>query len=76
MLSYGSSITHGGGVSVPTSGYAFRLARKLGMDLRNLGLAGAAWMDEAMADYICEQKWDMATLELGINVVKWPIGYV
>jgi hypothetical protein len=73
LLSYGSSITHGGGVTVPTSGYAFRLATKLGMDLRNLGLAGAAWMDEAMADYICEQDWSMATLELGINVVNWSL---
>lgn len=73
LLSYGSSITHGGGITVPTAGYAFRLARKLGMDLRNLGLAGSAWMDDAIADYICEQEWDIATLELGINVVHWPI---
>jgi hypothetical protein len=73
LLCYGSSITHGGGVTVPTANYAFRLAGKLGMDLRNLGLAGSAWMDEAMADYICQQDWAAATLELGINVVKWPL---
>ena len=73
LLSYGSSITHGAGSSVPTSGYAFNLATKLGMNLRNLGMAGAAHMDEAMAEYIAEQKWDIAILELGINVIDWTI---
>lgn len=73
LLCYGSSITHGGGASVPTGGYAFRLARKLGMDLRNLGLAGAAWMDEVMAEYICEQTWSILTLEMGINVLHWTL---
>ncbi len=73
LLSYGSSITHGAGSSMPTSGYAFCLARKLGMDLRNLGMAGAAHMDEAMAEYIAKQKWDIAILELGINVTDWTM---
>ncbi len=73
LLCYGSSITHGGGASVPTGSYAFRLATRLGMDLRNLGLAGAAWMDEAMADYICEQEWSILTLEMGINVLHWSL---
>jgi hypothetical protein len=73
LLCYGSSITHGGGASVPTGSYAFRLAARLGMDLRNLGLAGAAWMDEEMADYICEQEWSILTLELGINVLHWSL---
>ncbi len=74
LLCYGSSITHGGSSTVPTSSYAFRLAKKLGMDLKNFGFAGAAWMDEAIADYICEQQdWSVATLELGINVTNWPL---
>lgn len=30
-------------------------------------------MDDAIADYICEQDWAMATLELGINVLHWSI---
>ncbi len=75
LLCYGSSITHGGGASVPTGSYALRLARSLGMDLKNLGLAGAAWMDEGMADYICEHnEWSTAVLELGINVLHWSLG--
>lgn len=73
LICYGSSITHGGGASVPTGGYAFRLACKLGMDLRNLGMAGAAQMDDAMAEYIGNQNWDMAALELGINVLHWTL---
>lgn len=73
LLCYGSSITHGGGASVPTGSYAHRLARSLGMDLRNLGLAGAAQMEEAVADYICTQNWSVATLELGINVLHWSL---
>ncbi len=73
LLCYGSSITHGGGVSAPTASYAHLLSTKLSMDLRNLGMAGAAHMDEAMADYICQEAWDMATLELGINVLHWDL---
>lgn len=73
LLCYGSSITQGCGATVPTGSYAYRLASKLKMDLRNLGMAGAAHLDEAMADYIANQKWDIATLELGINIVDWSI---
>lgn len=73
LLCYGSSITHGGGVSAPSASYAHLLSTKLGMDLRNVGMAGAAHMDPAMADYICQEAWDMATLELGINVLHWEL---
>jgi lysophospholipase L1-like esterase len=73
LLCYGSSITHGGGAAVPTGGFALKLASRLGMDLANLGLAGAAWMDDAMADYINTLKWSMAVLELGINITGWSI---
>ncbi|MFR2692089.1 MAG: SGNH/GDSL hydrolase family protein [Enterocloster bolteae] len=48
LLVYGSS-DHGGNASVPSGTYAFRLARKLGYDLINLGCAGSCQMDEAMA---------------------------
>lgn len=73
LLCYGSSITHGGGAAVPSGGFALKLAGRLGMDLMNLGLAGAAWMDEAMADYINSLRWSMAVLELGINITHWSI---
>ena len=66
LLVYGSSITHGGNASVPSGTYAFRLARKLGYDLINLGCAGSCQMDEAMASYIgSRDDWDMALLSWG-----------
>ena len=73
-LTYGSSITHGGCATMHSAAYASRLAPRLGMDLINLGMAGSAQMDEAMADYIAGRKdWDVATLEMGVNVTDWPL---
>lgn len=75
LLVYGSSITHGGNASVPSGTYAFRLARKLGYDLINLGCAGSCRMDEAMASYIgARDDWDVAFFELGVNVIEtWDV---
>lgn len=71
LLTYGSSITHGGNASLPSHTYAFLLARRMGLDLINLGCAGSAWMDPAMADYIASRKdWDLGFFELGVNVVE------
>ncbi|CAM4427524.1 GDSL-type esterase/lipase family protein [Paenibacillus tarimensis] len=71
MLAYGSSITHGGDSVQPTGTYAMRTARRLGMDLINMGSAGSAQMDEAMAAYIAGRKdWHLATVEMGINVIR------
>ncbi|WP_151734095.1 SGNH/GDSL hydrolase family protein [Paenibacillus tengchongensis] len=73
-LAYGSSITHGGSASVHSAAYASQLARKLGLDLINLGMAGSAQMDAAMAEYIAGRNdWDIATLEMGVNVTGWPL---
>lgn len=71
LLCYGSSITHGSLAISQNNTYAFRTATDLGCDLINLGYAGTAQMDSAMADYIAEQKADIITLEMGINVVDW-----
>ena len=71
LLVYGSSITHGGNASLPSHTFAFQLAQRLGMDLINLGCAGSAWMDPAMSCYIgSRDDWDMALLELGVNVLE------
>lgn len=71
LLTYGSSMTHGGNATLPSHTYAFRLARNLGMDLIDLGCAGAAYMDESMASYIGSRNdWDAAVLEFGINVIE------
>lgn len=70
ILSYGSSITHGGGSVAPSESYAMNTARLLKMDLINLGFAGSAQMEPAMADYIASRNdWEIATLEMGINVI-------
>lgn len=53
-LAYGSSITHGSSVVGPTETYAMRVARLLGMDLINLGFAGSAHFDDALATYIAD----------------------
>jgi lysophospholipase L1-like esterase len=69
-LAYGSSITHGYCGIRPTDTYAQRIAHLLGVDLINLGLAGGAHLEPAMADYIAQRTdWDFAILELGINVI-------
>ncbi|WP_138752245.1 SGNH/GDSL hydrolase family protein [Paenibacillus sinopodophylli] len=70
MLAYGSSITHGGGSVAPSETYAMNTARLLKMDLINLGFAGSAHMEPEMADYIASRDdWEIATLEMGINVI-------
>ena len=71
-LAYGSSITHGNSSVGATAGYAIRTARRLGVDLVNLGFGGGAHCEPEMADYIAARTdWDFATLELGINMVTW-----
>jgi hypothetical protein len=73
MLAYGSSITNGAHAVLPSGTYASQTARRLGVDLINLGFGGAAQMDAAIADHIAARDdWDFATLEMGINVRNWP----
>ena len=71
-LAYGSSITHGNNSLGATGTYAMRMARRLGVDLINLGFGGGAHCEPVLADYIAARDdWDFATLELGINMVTW-----
>jgi hypothetical protein len=76
LLAYGSSITHGGSAVAPSGSYAMRTASKLGMDLINLGFAGSAMLEQEMAEFISGSKdWDIAILELGVNVLdSWSPG--
>ena len=67
---YGSSITHGASAVRPTGTYAMRTAQRLGVDLINLGFGGGAHLEPQMAEYIAARDdWDLATLELGINIL-------
>lgn len=71
LVSYGSSITHGGSSTVATNSYVFKLAQHLHLDYYNLGFAGSCRLDEAIADYLCTLPYDVLTLELGVNVLDW-----
>jgi len=74
-LAYGSSITHGNTSIGPSATYASRTAQRLGVDLINLGFGGGAHLEPEMADYIAgRDDWDLATLEMGVNIVnKVPV---
>jgi lysophospholipase L1-like esterase len=70
-LAYGSSITQGFYAVRPSETYIAQTARLLGADLMNLGFAGSAHMDLAIAEHIAaRQDWDFVTLELGTNVLN------
>jgi len=70
LLMYGSSITHGGASIRPTGSYALRTNQLLGTDAINLGFGGGAHLEREIADYIAERNdWDLATLEMGINIL-------
>ena len=75
LLTYGSSITHGSNSIDASHAWASVLAHNLKVDLRNLGMAGSCLLEGAVADYIASEgergNWDIATLELGINALRW-----
>jgi len=68
-LAYGSSITHGTDLSGAAISYPAHVAWKLGYDLRNLGASGCCLCEPEMADFLAEQKADLVTLELSVNMI-------
>lgn len=69
-LAYGSSITHGSISLHPYYNYVERVAANLGADALNLGFAGSACLESAMADFIANEcDFDFATIEMGINIL-------
>ncbi len=75
IMAYGSSITHGSNSLDMSHSWVSVLAHNLKMDVRNLGMAGSCKMEAEMVDYIASEgkkgKWDVAILELGINVLDF-----
>jgi len=64
-LAYGSSITHSNGYD----GYPHQAARRLRVDVLNCGLSGSCHCEKEMADHLASRgDWDIATMELGINM--------
>lgn len=75
ILFYGSSITHGSNSIDASHSFASVVGWNLKCDVRNLGFAGSCYMEPPFIDYIAESGekglWDVAVLELGINVLPW-----
>lgn len=75
LLAYGSSITHGSNSIDASHAWVSVLAHNLKVDARNLGMSGSCMLEPAVSEYIASEgeagKWDLATLEIGINVLKW-----
>ena len=75
LLAYGSSITHGSNSIDASHAWVSVLAHNLKVDARNLGMAGSCMLEPAVAEYIASEgeagKWDLATLEIGINAIRW-----
>ena len=69
-LAYGTSVTDGFSATAPYMTYVSQTARRLGADAVNLGSAGSAYCEPALADYIAACKdWDIATLCISGNMV-------
>ena len=75
LFAYGSSITHGSNAIDASHAWVSVVAHNLKVDARNLGMAGSCKLEPEVAEYIAAEgeagKWDLATLELGINALKW-----
>jgi len=78
LMAYGSSITHGSNSLDQSHSWVSVVAHALNMDARNLGMAGSCWMEPEIVDYVAAEgekgAWDIALLELGINVLGWEEG--
>jgi lysophospholipase L1-like esterase len=73
-LAYGSSITHGFSAPRLSQPYIHCAARSLGVDVLNLGFGGACHVEPELADHFeARGDWDLATLEMGINLIEHPM---
>jgi lysophospholipase L1-like esterase len=67
---YGSSISHCLEADRPTGVWPVVAARRAGVDLTNLGLAGQCQLDQFAARTIRDLPADMISLKVGINLVN------
>lgn len=74
IMAYGSSITQGAYGTLGTETYPAVLARELGIDVCNLGFGGGATLEPEMAEWIVSRTdWQLATLEMGVNVFNLSV---
>ncbi len=70
LLAYGSSLTEGALAGRVDGHYVQHLARRLGADVLNYGMGGSCWLEPEIADFFAHDlEWDIALLELGINML-------
>lgn len=69
LLCYGTSITQGACASRQHLSYASVMARRLGVDLLNLGSGGSAHCEREIAEYMAGLDWDFASLSLSVNML-------
>lgn len=68
-IAYGSSITHGSLGLYTAWYYPTRVGEYFRAETRNLGLAGSCFLEPEVANALASLDFDIATLELGINVL-------
>lgn len=69
ILAYGSSITQGTCSGPHSNSYLSRIGRILGADTLCKGMGGSCFCEKEVADYIPTVDWDVAILELAVNMV-------
>lgn len=67
---YGSSISHGADADYPIGVWPVHAARKLELDVVNLGLGGNALVDPYMAQVILDHNPECLSMKLGINSIN------
>ena len=74
LIAYGSSITHSACAQLFTNSYIYNVAKRLGADVLCKGMGGSCHIESEVADYLYNEEWDFASLELGINMVEvYPV---
>lgn len=74
ILAYGSSITHSAGAVLFSNSYVYTMAKSLGVDVLCKGMGGSCLIQPEVAAYLPTETWDVALLELGINMIEaYPV---
>ena len=69
IIAYGSSITHSAGAQLFTNSYIYNVGKRLGVDVLCKGMGGSCLIHKKVVEYLPKENWDVAILELGINMI-------
>ena len=70
IIAYGSSITHSATSVLFQNSYLGTIGRLLGADVLCKGMGGSCFCQKEVAEYLPTEDWDLAILELGVNMVE------